>query len=454
VNRMQQDLRDLGLRLWPDDSRLRPHHSSARRASSRVRSRLAAAVVGALTFTVLFGVIALSLFVAHPNTNGSGIIAFPPGDHIQGCGQPHLPTVSSAPISVYRAPGVQGIVQVTTGPDGNLWFVGGTGASGNGLVEVIGRMTPSGVTKLYPLPGNPGLAFAGITAGPDANLWFTYSTNTSTGVGRLSPTTGLVALFPLTLPPSVPPVPPADLPLNTQATDIIAGPDGNLWFDVDQIAGEGIIPRGYVGQITPTGTVTLYAVPATQGAQPKAANPTLSSAAAPGPSFALQPETISVGADGNLWSRLANFNGGGCLPGYSPTSSVVRVTPAGQVTILTEDSSKFAGYRLGPGGDYWWMTSTGAFRRTSPTGTVTNFPADTQLGFWDPTHFVVGPDQNLWYVDGSSLFRMTKTGSITRYHAPGGNSGATWITAGPDGRLWFVEGASGAGSLGALRPST
>ena len=354
------------------------------------------------------------------------------GPLLAGCGQ------INPPISVYPAPGVQGINQVTSGPDGDLWFVGGTGGPPNGLVEVIGRMTPSGVTKLYPLPGNPGLAFAGITVGPDNNIWFTYSTNTGTGVGRLSPGTGQIVPFPLTLPPSVPPIPSSDLPLNTQATDIIAGPDGNLWFDVDQIAGGVIIPEGYVGRITPKGTITLYPVPLTHSDQPNAA---------------LQPQTISVGADGNLWSRLTNANGGSSIPGYSPSSSVVRVTPAGQVTILSEDSTSFRGYRLGPGGEYWWMTSTGAFRRTSPAGEITDFPADTQLGFWDPTHFVVGPDQDLWYVDGSSLFRMTETGTITSYHAPGNNSGATWITAGLDGRLWFVEGASGAGALGALRPS-
>ena len=370
---------------------------------------------------------------------------------VPGCGQPNLPAVSSAAISVYRVSGVQGISQVTTGPDGNLWFVGGAGGLSNGLVEVIGRMSPSGVTKLYPVPGNPGLAFPGITAGADGNLWFTYITNTTTGVGRLNPTTGQFALFPITLPPPVPPVPPADLPLNTQATDIIAGPDGNLWFDVEQIAGASIIPEGYVGRITPAGIISLYPVPATEGGQPKVGNTPLSSASL-GPSVALQPETISVGADGNLWSRLTNPNArSGCFP--NATSSVVRVTPTGGVTVLTEDSPGFAGYRLGPGGDYWWMTSAGAFRRTSSTGRVTNFPADTQFGFTDPTHFVVGPDQNLWYVDGSSIFRMTKIGAVTRYHAPGNNSGATWVTAGPDGRLWFVEGASGAGSLGALSPS-
>ena len=78
---------------------------------------------------------------------------------------------------------------------------------------------------------------------------------------------------------------------------------------------------------------------------------------------------------------------------------MVRVTTTGQVTILTEDGPGSAGYRLGPGRDFWWMTSTRAFRRTTRTGKVTYFPAGTQLGFWDPTHFVVGPDLNLWYVD-------------------------------------------------------
>ena len=70
-----------------------------------------------------------------------------------------------------------------------------------------------------------------------------------------------------------------------------------------------------------------------------------------------------------------------------------------------------------------------------------------------PAHFVFGADKNIWYVDGDAIDRMTLDGRVTVYHAPGSNSGASSIAAGVDGRLWFVEGASGAATIGAIRPS-
>src|ERR1039457_804726 len=55
----------------------------------------------------------------------------------------------------------------------------------------------------------------------------------------------------------------------------------------------------------------------TEGVQTKVGNTPLSIASL-GPSFALQPQTISVGADGNLWSRLTNPNGGAVSPVAPP----------------------------------------------------------------------------------------------------------------------------------------
>jgi streptogramin lyase len=46
------------------------------------------------------------------------------------------------------------------GPDGYVWFVGGDGA--------IYRITPSGATTRFPVPGG----IWALTAGPDGALWF------------------------------------------------------------------------------------------------------------------------------------------------------------------------------------------------------------------------------------------------------------------------------------------
>ena len=144
----------------------------------------------------------------------------------------------------------------------------------------------------------------------------------------------------------------------------------------------------------------------------------------------------------------------GAIPGYSPSAEVVRTTLTGKVTELSEDSPQFAGYTIGPDGNHWWMTSKGTMRRTTPSGQVTNFRAYTTLGFWDPAHFVFGPDKNIWYVDGGVIDRMTLAGDVTLYQPPGtvSDTGVTWITDGPDGRLWFTDGLSMGNIIGAIRP--
>ena len=117
------------------------------------------------------------------------------------------------------ARGIAQPTDITTGPDGNLWFTD-TGA------DAIGRITPTGTVTIF---GGPGiLAPSDITAGPDGNLWFT-SPYTDT-VGRIT-TAGVVTDF-------------TD-PTISAPQGIVGGPDGNVWFtNLDSI-----------GQITPAGVV-------------------------------------------------------------------------------------------------------------------------------------------------------------------------------------------------------
>jgi len=363
--------------------------------------------------------------IAAPATGRTLASAPPFSSGPSGCPPRITPAPTPSNLATYKVPGLD-FWQVVSGPGGNLWFLAGHEVNVNvGEEEVLGSITPSGTTTLYPLPGSPGMSFAGITIGPDGNVWFTEPG--AEKIGELVVATGQIETFTVPLPP----VPRGSAPRNTQVTSVVAGPDGNLWFDVEQVAGEEVMPDGYVGRITPAGAVSLFTVPGGG-----------------------QPGYIQVGADGNLWSRiLVPLGAPGCaLGGYAPSSTVVRVTPTGQVTVMSEDSAQFAGGTVGPGGDQWWMTSSGMLRRTTPSGHVTDFPADTSLGFWYPVHFVFGPDGNLWYVNGLNILRMTPTGQVSAYGTPGTNNGAIWITTGPDGRLWFVEGPSGAETIGALRP--
>ena len=126
-----------------------------------------------------------------------------------------IPTANSAP---------QGI---TAGPDGNVWF---TEFSTN----KIGRVTPNGVVKDFPIAASSGPR--GIAAGPDGNVWFAATSGNR--VGRMTPDGNSLAEF------SVP---------GSGPNDITAGPDGNMWFTGSN--------TNNIGRITPNGVVTDYPLP-------------------------------------------------------------------------------------------------------------------------------------------------------------------------------------------------
>jgi len=125
-----------------------------------------------------------------------------------------LPTASAFPT------------MITTGPDGNLWFIESRFGGGPDVGNRIGRITPEGVITEFPIP-TPDAYAADITAGPDGNVWFTE--NLGNKVARITPA-GVITEFPLRP--------------NRGPEGITTGPDGNLWFTED---------ASKIGRITPAG---------------------------------------------------------------------------------------------------------------------------------------------------------------------------------------------------------
>ena len=110
----------------------------------------------------------------------------------------------------------------------------------------------------------PGFSFDtepfDIIAGPDGNLWFTEYRGSR--IARITPA-GVVTEFNLPMP-------------GRQPSHITAGPDGNLWFTEGQPGG--------IGRITTAGVVTEFLGGST-----------------PGFTAERIPSGITTGADGNLW---------------------------------------------------------------------------------------------------------------------------------------------------------
>jgi streptogramin lyase len=150
--------------------------------------------------------ILLALMAGHGPAVAQNVTEFP------------LPTANSGPFDI------------TTGPDGALWFTEG-GANN------IGRMTTAGAVTEFPIPTFGGAR--GITMGPDGALWF-VERGGNTQIGRIT-TAGVFTEFPI---PSG---------MSSVYMSITTGPDGALWFTEDQ--------ANWIGRITTAGVVTEFPIP-------------------------------------------------------------------------------------------------------------------------------------------------------------------------------------------------
>ena len=226
---------------------------------------------------------------------------------------------------------------IASGPDGNLWFTDGTN-------RVVGRVTTAGTPVEFPRVAGRPISPYGIVAGPDGNLWFADLD----GIGKMT-TAG--ALTMLTVPTAVP-----------YATWIAVGSDGNFWF-TEQV--------GKIGRITPAGAITEFPLPETP------LTPTSSLAFG-----------IVAGPDGNLWFAEPEPN------------KIGRITPVGVVTsfpVPTPDSLP-SHVAAGPDGNVWFVESFGnQVGRITPSGTITEFVPPTA----DAVVVAIarGPDDALWFTE-------------------------------------------------------
>src|SRR6266567_1025363 len=160
-----------------------------------------------------------------------------------------------------------GALQITAGPDGNLWFTDFLDPCPGG--PKIGRITTAGVVTEYPLPTCVG-GGGSITAGPDGALW--YTTFDPAIIGRIT-TSGVITEYPLGTIGAVP-------------FDLVAGPDGALWFLLSDFEGDFLA----LERVTTAGVFTQYTLPLSLNAGNAA---------------------LAAGPDNALW--LAD--GGGPIPG-------------------------------------------------------------------------------------------------------------------------------------------
>jgi streptogramin lyase len=117
------------------------------------------------------------------------------------------------------------------------------------------------------------------------------------------------------------------------------------------------------------------------------------------------------------------------------------------------ESSDPTSIAMGPDGNLWFTESAGKIGRSTPRGSIIEFPVpaseQSEDGTSSPEVIVAGPDRNLWFTDPSShtVDRITPAGRITMFEVSGAPHG---ITVGPDRNLWFTEDN---GMIGRITPA-
>jgi streptogramin lyase len=308
---------------------------------------------------------------------------------------------------------------IALGPDGNLWFTETGGALGYGA---IGTISPTLMVTEYKLSTYDSIP-VGIAAGPNGDgLWFTEQNTNRIG---LITTAGQISEFPLTL-------------SGSQPRGIALGSDGNLWFTQSlsstttttcfhhKCSTSTSTTTGYIGRITPTGTVAEFAISNAYS----------------------RPLLITSGPDSNLWFTDEGTNSIGRI---NPVTDAIAEFP------LPTAGSGPHGITTGPDKNIWATEAyANQIAQITTGGTIKEFSAP-----WGGPAGIAGPNTtNLWFTEtGSStnpaaIGEMTTSGAGQTNFPLSGGVDPQGITLGSDGRLWFTEEFGGTnGAIGAVTAS-
>ncbi|HST32804.1 MAG TPA: hypothetical protein VLJ80_04700 [Solirubrobacteraceae bacterium] len=272
--------------------------------------------------------------------------------------------------------------QIITGPDGNLWFMEGESTPKIGKVTPIGSITEYGT-------GTTGVR--SIAAGADGNVWFT--SNSGGEIGKITPggtvtrsgggcECNYVSMIPgpsetlwsirvkgseRKIRKIVVATEASTEYVVPEASYLAEGGDGNIWF-TEPTAGK-------VGKITPSGTVTEYALPAGS-----------------------KPARITQGPDGSLWAVVEKAGSAVRLDKILTTGVV-----AGEYLLPT--GTQPSAIVTGPDSNIW--VADGALDKVlkvTPKGAVAAeyaLPGPAEFGA-TPEGITSGPDGNIWFTGAIS----------------------------------------------------
>jgi hypothetical protein len=332
-------------------------------------------------------------------------------------------TCSTAPASgtPFQIPTPQGAtyppyaINLTTGPDGNIWFTQSPAFDSNGNpifngTEMIGCMTPSGNVSEYTVPtlaagtGSKNTTVGTyIAAGGDGNVWFVESI--AGNIAKITPA-GVITEYPLGIGTGV-------------VIGLALGADSNMWVRSS---------TGKILRVTPSGTVTNFPTPTVNTGS---------------------DVELVLGPDRALW--------------YPEDQKLGRITTAGVVTefpLLTPTVSGAPNFSFqlvfapeGPGALLEY-TSSDVVTFTIPVVATHDFNGDgTSDILWRDT----SGNLALWLINGNAIASAGGLGNVSpsvwsivgqRDFTGSGNADILWRDTSGNLALWLMSGTSVSSTAG------
>ncbi|HKQ77862.1 MAG TPA: hypothetical protein VJ810_29460 [Blastocatellia bacterium] len=308
----------------------------------------------------------------------------------------------AGPITEYPIPtaSVGRPTEVTTGPDGNLWFLESTAPNDEFAFGQIHRMSiqePISFTTISAIDSK----LTGITSGQFGEILFAELSRSK--IGRIFPGSG----------ETHPRLEEIDLSCQPRG---VASLDNAIWYTSYTMGQIGRICEEEIAHFD-LKTPNSY------------------------------PLAITVGPDEKSLYFIIEV-----LNGTLFTYSIGRITLDGSITEypIPDTGSRPRAITAGPDGAIWFTDpALNSIWRMTPEGSFASFAIRTAGS--EPSGIVAGPDGNLYFTE----FQASQIGIIT----PGGvvkdeiptptqNSGPSGITVGSDGNIWFIE--SNASRVGRL----
>jgi virginiamycin B lyase len=258
-------------------------------------------------------------------------------------------------------PGISAQRGLTTGPDGNIWYISSVPNPSGPAHEGIFDATETGVTTRFVYPGTTETPVSMVT-GPDGALWLADDSPPA-AIERYRPGGGLTTY-----------------PIRGAAVSMVDGPDGAVWFTN--------IGWNSIGRITPAGEVLEFALPAGAG-----------------------PYGMTLGPDNALWFAEQGIGAIGRITTRDEFQQYLIPRPSGRKALAANSTPAPRSVTVGPEGAIWFTDPGDDSVGRVLNGAASEYEVPPLAGGEQvikgepaalPDTIALGPDGALWATEGNA----------------------------------------------------